>query len=110
MTLDGVHGVAGWRWVFYIEGAAAIGVGLVAPFIMSANVSTAWFLTAREKEIILTIHEASGKNAEIKSKFNKKEVLSFFKSPFGLALLPAFMTNGCILFGMSYFLPTVVAT
>ncbi|KAK9896849.1 MFS general substrate transporter [Cystobasidium minutum MCA 4210] len=110
LTLDGVHGVAGWRWVFYIEGAAAIGVGLVAPFIMSANVSTAWFLSAKEKEMILTIHEASGKNAEIKSKFSKKEVFSFLKAPMGLGLLPAFLTNGCILFGMSYFLPTVIAT
>lgn len=83
---------------------------MVAPFIMSANVSTAWFLSAKEKEMILTIHEASGKNAEIKSKFSKKEVFSFLKAPMGLGLLPAFLTNGCILFGMSYFLPTVIAT
>lgn len=110
LTLDGVHGVAGWRWVFYIEGAAAVGVGLVAPFIMSADVKRAWFLSAEEKECILTVHEAIGKNAEMKTSLSKKEVLSFFKSFFGVAFLPAFFCNGCILFGMSYFLPTVVAT
>lgn len=110
MTLDGVHGVAGWRWVFYIEGAAAVGVGLIAPFVMSANVQSAWFLSKEEKEIILTVHEASGKNSEMKTHLTKKEVYSFFKSFFGMAFLPAFFANGCILFGMSYFLPTVVAT
>lgn len=110
LTLDGVHGVAGWRWVFYVEGAMAIGVGLLAPFIMSADVSSAWFLSKEEKEMILAVHESSGKNSEMVSHLTKAEVLSFFKSFFGMAFLPAFFCNGCILFGMSYFLPTVVAT
>lgn len=56
------------------------------------------------------IHDASGKNIEIKSHLTKKEVFGFFKCIPGLALMVAFMTNGIILFGFSYFLPTVVAT
>lgn len=89
------------------EGAAAVGVGLIAPFVMSADIKSAWFLSAEEKEMLLTVHEASGKNVEMKGHLTKKEVYSTFKSPFVLAFLPAFFMNGCILFGMSYFLPTV---
>lgn len=88
----------------------AVGVGLIAPFIMSADVASAWFLSKEEKEMILAVHEASGKNSEMKTNLTKGEVFSFFKSFFGMAFLPAFFCNGCILFGMSYFLPTVVAT
>jgi hypothetical protein len=77
---------------------------------MSADVSSAWFLSKEEKEMILTVHEAGGKNIEMEGHLTKTEVYSFFKSFFGMAFLPAFFCNGCILFGMSYFLPTVVST
>lgn len=88
----------------------SIGVGLLVPFIMSADISSAWFLTKEEKEMLLTVHDSAGKNLEMETKLTRKEVLSFFKSGFGMLFLPASFFNGCIVFGMSYFLPTVVAT
>lgn len=60
--------------------------------------------------MLLTVHEAAGKNTEYAAHLTKKEVLSTFKSPFVLLFVPAFFANGTILFGMSYFLPTVVRT
>lgn len=27
--MDGVHGIAGWRWLFIIEGVATIGLAIV---------------------------------------------------------------------------------
>jgi hypothetical protein len=29
-NLDGAHGIAGWRWLFIIEGSITVGVSLVA--------------------------------------------------------------------------------
>ncbi|POR31100.1 Uncharacterized protein TPAR_08702 [Tolypocladium paradoxum] len=32
--LHNAHGVAGWRWLFVVEGAATMGFALIAPFIL----------------------------------------------------------------------------
>lgn len=32
--MDGMHGMAGWRWLFAIEGAATVGFSLIALFIL----------------------------------------------------------------------------
>ncbi|KAL6155002.1 hypothetical protein ACJQWK_01321 [Exserohilum turcicum] len=34
VKLDGTHGIAGWRWIFIIEGAATIGIALVGYFLV----------------------------------------------------------------------------
>lgn len=30
--LNGVHGLAGWRWLFIIEGSATVGIALIAMY------------------------------------------------------------------------------
>ncbi|KAF9880197.1 major facilitator superfamily transporter [Colletotrichum karsti] len=54
--LSGVHGVAGWRWLFIIEGAASFGFGLIAFFLIpdypESNSGLAkWLLTKEEREV-----------------------------------------------------------
>jgi MFS family permease len=33
-TLDGAHGLAGWKWLFIIEGAVTFGVAVIAIFLL----------------------------------------------------------------------------
>ncbi|KAK0121932.1 hypothetical protein ONS95_010207 [Cadophora gregata] len=55
--LDGAHGLAGWRWLFLIEGAASFGFGVLAIFILpdfpessGGKVGSArWLFTADER-------------------------------------------------------------
>ncbi|OJJ03353.1 hypothetical protein ASPVEDRAFT_170733 [Aspergillus versicolor CBS 583.65] len=54
--LDGVHGLAGWQWMFIIEGAgsffaAMIAIGLLPDYIDSTSGSGRWLLTPREREV-----------------------------------------------------------
>ena len=34
LQLDGVHNIAGWQWLFIIEGTATVGVGVICALIM----------------------------------------------------------------------------
>ncbi|KAH7029884.1 putative MFS transporter [Microdochium trichocladiopsis] len=34
LTLEGAHGIRGWRWLFIVEGAATVGCGLIFACIM----------------------------------------------------------------------------
>ncbi|KAK5058690.1 hypothetical protein LTR84_010954 [Exophiala bonariae] len=54
--LDGVHSMAGWQWLFILEGSGSFLVSLVAMFILpdfpGANTGSAkWLLTEEERRI-----------------------------------------------------------
>lgn len=49
--LEGAHGIRGWRWLFIVEGAATVGVGLVAMFILLDFPATSRSLSERERYI-----------------------------------------------------------
>lgn len=48
-TLDGAHGLRGWRWLFIIEGALTCGVSIFAFFTLPDYPSTTRWLTPREQ-------------------------------------------------------------
>ncbi|KAF1995226.1 MFS general substrate transporter [Amniculicola lignicola CBS 123094] len=59
VKLDGDHGIAGWRWIFIVEGAATIGIAFIGyftvigfPDTMLASGQRQGF-TTRELEIVL---------------------------------------------------------
>lgn len=47
--MDGVGGLAGWRWIFILEGTATVLLGLLAAFILPADLSSARFLDDEER-------------------------------------------------------------
>ncbi|KAI5865657.1 MFS general substrate transporter [Durotheca rogersii] len=49
LTLDGRYGIAGWRWLFIVEGAVTIGCGLIFALIMPEYPHNARLLTPIEK-------------------------------------------------------------
>lgn len=50
-TLDGVHGLAGWRWLFIIEGAVTFGVAVFAMYLLPDFPLTTRWLTNDEREL-----------------------------------------------------------
>ncbi|KAH8882343.1 MFS general substrate transporter [Thozetella sp. PMI_491] len=56
--LDGVHGIAGWRWLFVVEGAATAGWSCIAYFILPDFPSNTRWLTERERELAILRLEA----------------------------------------------------
>jgi MFS family permease len=56
--LDGVLGLRGWRWLFFVDGAPAILLGLFAMVLLTDRPENAKFLTDQEKKLIADDLEA----------------------------------------------------
>ncbi|KAF2117389.1 pantothenate transporter liz1 [Lophiotrema nucula] len=52
-SLDGAHGIRGWRWLFIVEGAATIGWAICAGFILLDFPQNSKRLTERERYIAI---------------------------------------------------------
>ena len=48
-NLDGDHGLAGWRWLFIIEGTITIGVGILATLVLPNYPATTKWLNEEEQ-------------------------------------------------------------
>lgn len=42
LTLDGVHNLAGWRWLFIIEGVATVGLAIIFGILLPNLPQTSW--------------------------------------------------------------------
>lgn len=56
--LSGVHGLAGWRWLFLLEGAATLVLAIIAMFILpdyptSTTGSGSWLFTDKERQFAM---------------------------------------------------------
>jgi ACS family tartrate transporter-like MFS transporter len=54
LDLDGLHGLAGWQWLFLVEGLPAILLGFVVYFALRDRPEEARWLTAEEKSWLTT--------------------------------------------------------
>ena len=50
--MDGLRGVAGWRWIFILEGAVTVAAGLIMPLLIIDSPEEAAWLTEDEKRFI----------------------------------------------------------
>src|SRR6201996_8937644 len=51
--MDGVAGLAGWKWIFILEGLVPVAGSFFIWFLLPDNPETARFLTKDEKEFII---------------------------------------------------------
>ncbi|KAK7472053.1 hypothetical protein VKT23_000164 [Stygiomarasmius scandens] len=68
IKMNGVGGLAGWRWIFILEGIATVLIGLASMVFLPASLATAKFLTAEEREFAARRFRASHA-AEVITKF-----------------------------------------
>ncbi|KAI5984050.1 MFS general substrate transporter [Pisolithus albus] len=103
--MNGDDGYLGWSWIFIIEGVATVVVGCVALLIMVDYPSTAKFLTPNEKQCIIQRREFS----EVDEKGDvTAEVLAALVDWQVWAMSIVQMSITVPLYGITYFLPTII--
>ncbi|CAK5262720.1 unnamed protein product [Mycena citricolor] len=134
LSMDGLGGLAGWKWIFVIEGLATVVVSIIAAYFMPEGIATASFLTPEERRFALNrfhgvVYEAPVETSEkgetsitenagpsdapvvhlTDEKFEWREVVrgltDFQTWVTGIAYLGLIVS----LYSFSLFLPTIVA-
>ncbi|EMD35419.1 hypothetical protein CERSUDRAFT_116188 [Gelatoporia subvermispora B] len=112
IKMEGIGGRHGWSWIFILEGIFTFLFGVSCLFFMPRSPAHAFYLTNSEKKMVLTALEEDGittANDEI-DKFSWAEVFKTFKQPHMLPIAIMGFFNGATLYGLAYFLPTIVAS
>src|SRR5208283_3547527 len=104
-TLDmfsGALGLAGWRWLFLIEGIPSILVGVWVVFYLSSSIREAKWLSCEEQVLL-----ARNLDAEEKHKAEHR-LIDAFKSGKVYALCVIYFTLMIGLYGIAFWLPTII--
>ncbi|PGH15077.1 hypothetical protein AJ79_02603 [Helicocarpus griseus UAMH5409] len=107
--MDGVGSLDGWRWIFILEGILTVVVALFAFFITHDYPETATFLTEKERAWVIHRLKYQYSDTAVKQeKFQWRYVKeTFLDWQVYLAIL-TFYGIVCPLYGVSFFLPTII--
>ncbi|KAI1259316.1 MFS general substrate transporter [Xylariaceae sp. FL1019] len=117
--LDGLGGLAGWRWIFILEGLATVVVAIAAFFLLYDFPETATFLTEEERAFVIFRLKYQGNSKETTDEdphtrvveaedFQWKYVGDAFKDWQVWVNVIVYWGIVCPLYGISLFLPTIV--
>lgn len=80
--MDGAHGIAGWRWLFIIEGAATVGCGLIFACLMPEYPHNARMLSDIQRDLaVWRIQRESGAAEGTEDVGVLKSFISCWKDP-----------------------------
>ncbi|KAK9324471.1 major facilitator superfamily domain-containing protein [Lipomyces orientalis] len=99
--------LAGWRWLFIIEGICTVFAAIGAAFLLPRDVSCARFLTAEERSLAF-IRIQSDSSAIVNEPLNIREALKVFRHPITWGWLVLEVCLGVPLQSVSLFLPQIV--
>ncbi|KAF9230451.1 MFS general substrate transporter [Melanogaster broomeanus] len=105
--MNGDGGLEGWSWIFVLEGLATVLVGLVAAFVMVDYAPTAKFLTAKERAFV--IGRQGREVAQDEGDHVAQQVWAAFTDWQVWALSVVQFSISAPLYGITYFLPTIIS-
>ncbi|TDL17656.1 MFS general substrate transporter [Rickenella mellea] len=108
INMDGIGGKPGWAWIFILEGIFTSVIGIIAIFIVPGTPRKSKFLTDRQKDIIVRRLVLDRPTTSPLDTFSFYQVLSSLKSPHVLIVFVALFMNGTTLYGLAFFLPSIV--
>ena len=99
LLMDRIGGLRDWQWLFILEGAPAVLLGILTWFVLADKPSSAVWLSAQEKDTVLhdlesdeTLHAAARQRATLRVTV---DALAYFMWSSGM-------------YGLSFFLPKIL--
>jgi len=108
INLDGVGGKAGWRWIFYIEGAFTVVCGAVLFFLLPRSINTCKYLSHEQRALLTKAMHSDGQSSGDEEEFSWRGVKQALQAPQAWFMSLIFFPAGATLFAIAYFAPTVV--
>lgn len=103
--LDDVLGLAGWRWMFLVEGLLAVVTAIVGFFVLANTPDRVSWLTGRHREWLLATLARERASKESVRRFG---VLDALRSPRVLGLSACVFLNITALYGLTLWAPQII--
>jgi len=105
LALNGVGGLAGWQWLFIVEGLPSAILAPIALFYLQDKPAEANWLPADEKSWLIERLAAEKKTIEIRK---TQSMLHALTNPTVILMALLYFSNVCLLNGILFFLPQIV--
>ncbi|OAA64952.1 high-affinity nicotinic acid transporter [Cordyceps fumosorosea ARSEF 2679] len=102
------HGLEAWRWLFIIEGAVSLIIGVICWVSLPGSPETAWFLSSEEKSTMALLKIRDHPYEEDAHKFSWRQVGLAVSDPLVWLASTALFCSSIAMFGFSTFLPTLL--
>ncbi|MFJ7681280.1 MFS transporter [Peribacillus butanolivorans] len=99
------NGMAGWRWMFILEGSPAVILGIVTLFYLSNRPKDAKWLTNEEKNWLENELDRERKES---LEVNKASKLEMFKDSKVWKLAFIYFANYTAIYGLGFWLPSII--
>ncbi len=106
-ALNGALGITGWRWLFLVEAAPAIVLGIITWYYLSDRPRDAKWLSPEERS---WLEDTLAEEERVLEKFNSRQWLRAFTHPATLTLGIAYFGIDLALTGVPLWLPQIVRT
>lgn len=107
--MDGIANLAGWRWIFLLEGLITVCWGFATLWIMPSSPRDVLTFSAEQKEYYVR-RMAADKQTTDDDKVSPRDILACLKEPHFLNILVMSFCVGVVAQGVAYFTPSVVLT
>ena len=105
--MDEIAGWRGWQWLFLIEGLPAAILGVVVLLVLRNRPGEAKWLTPREQDIVAS-DLAAEHDAQANTAAGHRNFGDAFRNPNIWCLVLANFCNLCTLYGIQFWLPTII--
>lgn len=105
LELHGAGGIAGWRWMFALEGAFSILVGFIAGFFLVSRIQDAKWLTQEEKD---ALGEAVARDREARDRAPSVSRMKLIFHPQVAVLTAVFFAMALTGYAITFWLPSLV--